>query len=134
MWSYILKRILLMIPTLISVLTLTFVVIQFVPNGPVEQAVHDLRRGQSEGDGGGFGLRTHTNVDAQQVEQLKKLYSFDKPPLQRYVLMLGKFARFDLGESYFRHQSVWSLIVSKLPVSISIGLWTFFITYLISVP
>ncbi|SAK80441.1 ABC transporter permease [Caballeronia fortuita] len=133
MWSYILKRILLMIPTLIGVLTLTFVVIQFVPGGPVEQAVHDLRRGQSEG-GGGFGLRTHTGVDAQQVEQLKKLYGFDKPPLQRYVLMLGKFARFDLGESYFRHQSVWSLIVSKLPVSISIGLWTFFITYLISVP
>ncbi|SAL40991.1 ABC transporter permease [Caballeronia turbans] len=134
MWSYILKRILLMIPTLIGVLTLTFVVIQFVPGGPVEQAVHDLRRGQSEGGGGGFGLRTHTGVDAQQVEQLKKLYGFDKPPLQRYVLMLGKFARFDLGESYFRHQSVWSLIVSKLPVSISIGLWTFFITYLISVP
>ena len=133
MWSYILKRILLMIPTLIGVLTLTFVVIQFVPGGPVEQAVHDLRRGQSEG-GGGFGLRTHSGVDAQQVEQLKKLYGFDKPPLQRYVLMLGKFARFDLGESYFRHQSVWSLIVSKLPVSISIGLWTFFITYLISVP
>ncbi|BBU27854.1 microcin C ABC transporter permease YejB [Burkholderia sp. THE68] len=133
MWSYILKRILLMIPTLIGVLTLTFVVIQFVPGGPVEQAVHDLRRGQTEG-GGGFGLRTHTGVDAQQVEQLKKLYGFDKPPLERYVLMLGKFARFDLGESYFRHQSVWSLIVSKLPVSISIGLWTFFITYLISVP
>ncbi|AQG99132.1 microcin ABC transporter permease [Burkholderia sp. KK1] len=133
MWSYILKRILLMIPTLIGVLTLTFVVIQFVPGGPVEQAVHDLRRGQTEA-GGGFGLRTHTGVDAQQVEQLKKLYGFDKPPLERYVSMLGKFARFDLGESYFRHQSVWSLIVSKLPVSISIGLWTFFITYLISVP
>jgi microcin C transport system permease protein len=134
MWSYILKRILLMIPTLVGVLTLTFVVIQFVPGGPVEQAVHDLRRGQTEGGGGGFGLRTHTGVDAQQVEQLKKLYGFDKPPLQRYFLMLGKFARFDLGDSYFRHQSVWSLIVSKLPVSISIGLWTFLLTYLISVP
>ncbi len=136
MWSYILKRILLMIPTLIGVLTLTFVVIQFVPGGPVEQAVHDLRRGQSESGGGsgGFSLRTHTGVDAQQVEQLKKLYGFDKPPLQRYFLMLGRFARFDLGDSYFRHQSVWSLIVSKLPVSISIGLWTFLLTYLISVP
>lgn len=78
MWSYILKRILLMIPTLIGVLTLTFVVIQFVPGGPVEQAVHDLRRGQTEGSGGGFGLRTHTGVDAQQVAQLKALYGFDK--------------------------------------------------------
>ncbi|WP_244846738.1 microcin C ABC transporter permease YejB [Caballeronia sp. SL2Y3] len=133
MWSYILKRILLMIPTLVGVLTLTFVVIQFVPGGPVEQAVHDLRRGNAEG-GAAFGMRSHTGVDAQQIAQLKALYGFDKPPLQRYFLMLGKFARFDLGESYFRHQSVWSLIVSKLPVSISIGLWTFFITYLISVP
>src|SRR5215470_1551859 len=133
MWSYILKRLLLMIPTLIGVLTLTFVVIQFVPGGPVEQAVHELRRNTAEG-GTPFGLRAHSGVDAQQMAQLKALYGFDKPPLERYVLMLGKFARFDLGESYFRHQSVWSLIVSKLPVSISIGLWTFFITYLISVP
>ncbi|WP_244815747.1 microcin C ABC transporter permease YejB [Caballeronia sp. Lep1P3] len=133
MWSYIAKRILLMIPTLVGVLTLTFVVIQFVPGGPVEQAVHDLRRGNAEG-GGGFGMRAHTGVDAQQIAQLKALYGFDKPPLTRYLSMLGRFARFDLGESYFRHQSVWSLIVSKLPVSISIGLWTFFITYLISVP
>jgi microcin C transport system permease protein len=132
MWSYILKRILLMVPTLLGVLTLTFAVIQFVPGGPVEQAVHDLRRGNEQG--GAFGMRTHTGVDAQQVAQLKALYGFDKPPLERYVSMLGKFARFDLGDSYFRHQSVWSLIVSKLPVSISIGLWTFFITYLISVP
>ncbi|MDI7046834.1 microcin ABC transporter permease, partial [Escherichia coli] len=61
-------------------------------------------------------------------------YGFDKPPLERYVLMLKRFATFDLGQSYFRHQSVWSLIISKLPVSISIGLWTFFLTYLISVP
>ncbi|GAF94607.1 unnamed protein product, partial [marine sediment metagenome] len=61
-------------------------------------------------------------------------YGFDKPPLERYWLMLKRFARFDLGDSYFRHQSVWSLVVQKMPVSISIGLWTFFLTYLISVP
>src|ERR1700739_709096 len=133
MWSYILKRVLLMIPTLLGVLTLTFVVIQFVPGGPVEQAAYECRNGQAEGHAP-FGLRTHTGVDAQQIAQLKALYGFDKPPLQRYFLMLGRFARFDLGQSYFRHQSVWSLIVSKLPVSISIGLWTFFLTYLISVP
>ncbi|HWX11230.1 MAG TPA: ABC transporter permease subunit, partial [Trinickia sp.] len=65
---------------------------------------------------------------------LKALYGFDKPPLTRYWLMLSRFARFDLGQSYFHHRSVWSLVVSKLPVSISIGLWTFFLTYLISVP
>jgi|GEM_PF-491571 len=132
MWIYILKRLLLMIPTLLGVLTLTFVVIQFVPGGPVEQMQHELRKG-AEG-GAPFGLRSHSGVDAQQLAQLKQLYGFDKPPLERYVLMLKRFSTFDLGQSYFRHQSVWSLIVSKLPVSISIGLWTFFLTYLISVP
>jgi microcin C transport system permease protein len=136
MWLYILKRVLLMIPTLLGILTVTFAVIQFVPGGPVEQIVHELRHGadQRGGSGAAFGYRADRGVDPQQVAQLKALYGFDKPPLQRYLLMLGHFARFDLGQSYFRHQSVWSLIVSKLPVSISIGLWTFFLTYLISVP
>ncbi|KVZ02994.1 microcin C ABC transporter permease YejB [Burkholderia stagnalis] len=134
MWSYIVKRLLLMIPTLVGVLTLTFFVIQFVPGGPVEQAVQELRKGATEQGAVPFGMRAHTGVDPQQVAQLKALYGFDKPPLERYVLMLKRFARFDLGDSYFRHQSVWSLIVQKLPVSISIGLWTFFLTYLISVP
>lgn len=134
MWSYILKRLLLMIPTLVGVLTLTFAVIQFVPGGPVEQAVQELRKGATGEGAVPFGMRAHTGVDAQQLAQLKALYGFDKPPLERYWLMLKRFARFDLGDSYFRHQSVWSLIVQKLPVSISIGLWTFFLTYLISVP
>lgn len=133
MWSYILKRLLLMIPTLLGVLTVTFVVIQFVPGGPVEQAVQELRKGAEQG-GAHFGMRASTGVDAQQVAQLKALYGFDKPPLERYGLMLSRFARFDLGQSYFHHQSVWSLVVSKLPVSISIGVWTFLLTYLLSVP
>ncbi|WP_206951995.1 microcin C ABC transporter permease YejB [Trinickia acidisoli] len=135
MWSYILKRLLLMIPTLLGVLTVTFAVIQFVPGGPVEQAAYELRKGTAqEGQARPFGLRVHSGIDAQQLAQLKALYGFDKPPLARYWLMLSRFARFDLGQSYFHHQSVWSLVVSKLPVSISIGLWTFFLSYLISVP
>jgi microcin C transport system permease protein len=136
MWAYILRRLLLMIPTLLGVLTVTFVVIQFVPGGPVEQAAYELRKGSvQEGQAPPpLGLRAHNGVDAQQIAQLKALYGFDKPPLTRYWLMLSRFARFDLGQSYFHHRSVWSLVVSKLPVSISIGLWTFFLTYLISVP
>ncbi len=137
MWAYILRRLLLMIPTLIGVLTVTFIVIQFVPGGPVEQLAYELRKGTAqEGQAAAppFGLRAHTGVDSRQMAQLKALYGFDKPPLTRYWLMLSRFARFDLGQSYFRHQSVWSLVISKLPVSISIGLWTFFLTYLISVP
>ncbi|MGU4703957.1 microcin ABC transporter permease, partial [Burkholderia cepacia] len=93
-----------------------------------------LRKGATEQGATPFGMRAHTGVDAQQLAQLKALYGFDKPPLERYWLMLKRFARFDLGDSYFRHQSVWSLVVQKLPGSISIGLWTFFLTYLISVP
>ncbi|WP_414442226.1 microcin C ABC transporter permease YejB [Burkholderia sp. 22PA0106] len=133
MWSYILKRLLLMIPTLLGVLTITFAVIQFVPGGPVEQAAQELRKGAEQGHAP-FGLRGYSGVDPQQLAQLKVLYGFDKPPLERYGLMLERFAHFDLGQSYFHHQSVASLVVSKLPVSISIGLWTFLLSYLISVP
>ncbi len=138
MWSYILKRLLIMIPTLLGVITLTFVVIQFVPGGPVEQVMLELKGragGGGEASGGGDSeYRGRRGIDPQQLAQIKALYGFDKTPAQRYWLMLKRFARFDLGQSYFHHQSVWSLIVSKLPVSISLGLWTFFLTYLISVP
>lgn len=140
MWAYILKRILMMIPTLLGVITLTFVVIQFVPGGPVEQLVLELKGrgaggvGSGEASGVGGDYRGRRGVDPQQIAQIKALYGFDKPPLERYWLMLKRFARFDLGQSYFQHRSVWSLIKSKLPVSISLGLWTFFLTYLISVP
>ncbi|QBC31452.1 MULTISPECIES: microcin C ABC transporter permease YejB [Pandoraea] len=138
MWSYILKRLLIMIPTLLGVITLTFVVIQFVPGGPVEQVMLELkgRGGGGEASGGGAAsdYRGRRGIDPQQLAQIKALYGFDKTPAERYWLMLKRFAKFDLGQSYFHHQSVWSLIVSKLPVSISLGLWTFFLTYLISVP
>ncbi|MCI3204689.1 MULTISPECIES: microcin C ABC transporter permease YejB [Pandoraea] len=138
MWAYILKRLLIMIPTLLGVITLTFAVIQFVPGGPVEQVMLELKGrgggGEASGGGGGSDYRGRRGIDAQQLAQIKALYGFDKTPMERYWLMLKRFARFDLGQSYFHHQSVWSLIVSKLPVSISLGLWTFFLTYLISVP
>jgi microcin C transport system permease protein len=139
MWSYILKRLLIMIPTLLGVITLTFVVIQFVPGGPVEQVMLELKGragggAEASGGGGGSDYRGRRGIDPQQLAQIKALYGFDKTPVERYWLMLKRFAKFDLGDSYFRHQSVWSLIVSKLPVSISLGLWTFFLTYLISVP
>lgn len=78
--------------------------------------------------------RGRRGVDPEKIKEIRALYGFDKGPVERYFLMLGRFARFDLGESYFQHRSVWELIKSKLPVSISIGLWTFFLTYLISVP
>jgi microcin C transport system permease protein len=137
---YIVKRLLLMIPTLIGVLTITFAVVQFVPGGPVEQMILELKGrggagvGAGESTGGGSTYRGRQGIDEKNLAEIKALYGFDKPPIERYFSMLGKFARFDLGQSYYQHQSVWQLVISKLPVSISIGLWTFFITYLISIP
>src|SRR5213075_1048072 len=143
MWAYILKRLLLMIPTLFGILLITFVVIQFVPGGPVEQMVAQLQgRDMAGGEAGGRtaaaaglgGYRGRQGVDAAKVEEIKKLYGFDKPAHQRFVQMLGQFARFDLGRSFFHNKDVWQLIKEKLPVSISLGIWTFLLTYLISVP
>ena len=134
MLAYILKRVLLMIPTIIGALTVTFIVIQFVPGGPVEQMVAELRAGtRGEGPGAG-GARGRRDLDAKQLEEIKKLYGFDKPPLTRYFEMLGSFARFDLGKSFMHNKGVWELIKEKLPVSISLGLWTFLLSYLISIP
>ncbi len=131
MLSYLLKRILLMIPTLWGALTITFIVIQFVPGGPVEQIMAEARAAQRGGEGG---YRAARDSDAKQIAELKKLYGFDKPAHVRYVEMMGNFLRFDLGRSFLKNQDVWTLIKQKLPVSISLGLWTFLFTYLISIP
>lgn len=137
---YILKRLMLMIPTLLGVLTLTFVVVQFVPGGPVEQLMLELKGrgdaavGAGESTGGGSTYRGRQGVDEERLKEVKALYGFDKPPIERYFSMLKRFAKFDLGDSYYQHKSVWSLVLSKLPVSISLGIWTFLLTYLISVP
>jgi len=144
MWSYILQRLLLMIPTLFGILLITFVVIQFVPGGPVEQMVAQLqgREGGIEGGGtpsgpaapGTGAYRGRQGVDAKRIEEIKKLYGFDKPAHERFLQMVGQFARLDLGRSFFQNKDVWQLIKEKLPVSISLGLWTFLLIYLISVP
>jgi len=137
MLSYIFKRLLLMVPTLFGVLLMTFVVIQFVPGGPVEQMVAQLQGRDSGGEGAaasGAGYRGRQGVDAKRIEEIKVLYGFDKPATERFWMMLGQFARFDLGKSFFYPKDVWALIKEKLPVSISLGLWTFFISYLVSVP
>jgi microcin C transport system permease protein len=131
MLAYILKRLLLILPTLLGALTITFVVMQFVPGGPVEQIMAEARAGAG-GDVGGY--RAGRDVDAQQIAELKKLYGFDKPAHERYFEMLGHFARFDLGRSFMHNKDVWTLIKEKLPVSMSLGLWTFLISYLISIP
>jgi len=137
MLAYILKRLLLMIPTLFGVMLITFVVIQFVPGGPVEQLVAQLKGqgGHGEASAGVEGLyRGAKGLDEERLNELKTYYGFDKPAWQRFGEMIGNYLTFDLGDSYYHHKTVMELVVDKLPVSISLGLWTFFITYLTCIP
>jgi microcin C transport system permease protein len=136
MLNYILKRLLLVVPTLIGVLTLTFVVIQFVPGGPVEQMLSELR---GRGAGGEAGVlvsdtRGMRDLGPERIAEIRALYGFDKPATERFWQMLKSFAQFDLGQSFYQRKGVWDLIKEKMPVSVSLGLWTFFISYLIAVP
>lgn len=119
-----------MVPTLLGVLLLNFAIIQFVPGGPAEQLLSQLTNKETRLAGGPISRA----LDAKQVAEIKALYGFDKPAPERFWQMLGQFARFDLGNSFFQNKAVWKLIREKLPVSVSLGLWTFFISYLIAVP
>ena len=119
-----------MIPTLLGALTITFIVMQFVPGGPVEQIMAEAASGPGEQSA----YKAGRDLDKQRLEELKKLYGFDKPAHVRYVEMLSSYARFDLGKSFMQNKDVWTLIKEKLPVSISLGLWTFLISYMISIP
>ena len=131
MLSYILKRIGLMIPTILGALTITFIVMQFVPGGPVEQIMAEARAG---GGSEGLSYKAGRDIDQKQHEELMKMYGFDKPAHERYFLMLSDYARFDLGKSFLQNKGVWEVIKEKLPVSVSLGLWTFLISYAISIP
>lgn len=137
MAAYILKRLLLMIPTVFGVMLVTFAVTQFVPGGPVEQLVAQLQGASADGEAssGIQGLyQGARGLDQQHLDEIRELYGFDKPPWERFIDMLGDYLTFNLGNSYFQHQGVMELILSKLPVSISLGVWTFLITYLTCIP
>ncbi|MFN7185336.1 MAG: microcin C ABC transporter permease YejB [Alphaproteobacteria bacterium] len=157
MIGYLLRRLALMIPTLLGILLINFLIIQAAPGGPVEQMVAQLTQGHLHGAGGGrvggpgtdfggaqsgslqqqqgqSGYRGAQGIDPELLADLKKHYGFDKPAHERFLKMLGDYARFDFGNSFFRDEPVISLILAKLPVSISLGLWTTLLVYLISIP
>ncbi len=151
MGANILRRILLMIPTLFGIMAVSFAVIQFAPGGPVEQIISRLQNPGGGGDvlsgggsdvaanfdaGGGASSRYRgaQGLDPEFIAKLEKQFGFDKPPLQRFFGMLWDYVRFDFGESFFRKISVLDLIIEKMPVSISIGLWITLLSYLISIP
>ncbi|QFI36495.1 microcin C ABC transporter permease YejB [Moritella marina ATCC 15381] len=151
MWSYILRRCLLMIPTLLGIITLNFIIIQAAPGGPVEQSLAKLQGiessatsrvdGNSQGEvnvnlnnGDAGQYRGAQGVDPEYIKELERLYGFDKPLHERYWKMLKSYVLFDFGDSFFRDSSVIDLVLDKLPVSISLGLWTTILVYLISIP
>jgi microcin C transport system permease protein len=156
MSAYILRRLLLMIPTLLGILFVSFVVIQFAPGGPVERIIAQLTgddisataRVSGGGSdiirpGGGQGgtidpvaskYRGAQGLDPEFIKQLEHQFGFDKPAHERFVLMIWNFIRFDFGKSYFRDANVLDLIKEKLPVSISLGIWMTLLAYLISIP
>ena len=147
MGAYILKRLLLMIPTLLGVMLLTFIIIQFVPGGPIEQIISQLENpeGGSRLDSGNENLNQDSSevtskyrgaqgLDPEFIKKLEVQFGFDKPAHERFLLMLWNYLRFDFGESYFTSRPVVSLIAEKLPVSASLGVWLMLITYLVSVP
>ena len=137
MLRYIVKRILLMIPTLFGVLFLTFAVTQFVPGGPVEQITSQLNNLNVSGEASSGSTniyRGSSGLDEEHLEQLREYYGFDKPFLERFWILITNYLSFNLGESYFHHQTVSELIIDKLPVSISLGLWSFIIIYSVCIP
>jgi len=130
MKQYLLKRCVLMIPTLLGISVLTFTLLHFMPGGPVEMAIASFRAG----GGGEVGSGKMTVVTEEQRESLKKLYGFDKPLWKRYGIWLGQLARLDFGESYFSNEPVRAMILRALPVSISLGFFSLLLTYLVSIP
>ena len=157
MAAYILRRLLLMIPTILGIMAISFLVVQFAPGGPVERVIAQLQGTDISatsriggGGGGDFGgepvggggtdagatskYRGAQGLPPEFIAELEQQFGFDKPPLQRFLLMIWNYARFDFGESYFRDVSVLALIGEKLPVSISLGLWMTLLSYMISIP
>ncbi len=155
MGAYILRRILLIIPTIIGIMAISFAVVQFAPGGPIERIIAQLQgtdvsataRITGGGDFAGAGnqqgggsedvtskYRGAQGLDPEFIKSLEKQFGFDKPPLERFGLMLWNYARFQFGQSYFRDISVLKLISEKLPVSISLGLWMTLLSYAISIP
>ncbi len=151
MGAYILRRLLLMIPTVVGIMAISFAIVQFAPGGPVEQVIAQLT-GQADNasdrlSGGGGDLvnqqafddsnsryRGAQGLDPELIAKLEKQFGFDKPPLTRFLDMMWNYIRFDFGESFFRNTPVIDLIIDKLPVSMSLGVWILIFSYLISIP
>ncbi|MCP4322979.1 MAG: microcin C ABC transporter permease YejB [Alteromonadales bacterium] len=146
--SYIFRRLLLIIPTLLGIMTINFFIVQIAPGGPVEQAIAQFQgidggnssriasgtNSEIKSSGSENKYRGAQGVDPEYIAALEKLYGFDKPIIERYFSMLWRYVKFDFGDSFYRNEKVINLILEKMPVSISLGLWTTLLAYLISIP
>ncbi len=133
MTSYFIRRFLLIIPTFLGITLVTFLILQFVPGGPLEMAIMQMRTGGQQGSEQGNNNTTQS-IPQEAIEELKKFYGFDKPIYERYIIWVGNLVQFDLGNSYKYNEPVWDVISSRFPVSIYFGLIGFSLTYLICVP
>ncbi|ATA24354.1 microcin C ABC transporter permease YejB [Brenneria goodwinii] len=153
MGTYLLRRLLLVIPTLWAIITINFFIVQIAPGGPVDQAIANIEMGHGSGFTGGSGIDTGMartgntgalnientyrgarGLDPEVIEEITKRYGFDKPIHERYFKLLWDYVRFDFGDSLFRGSSVIQLIKESMPVSITLGLWSTLIIYLVSIP
>ncbi|MGR3614783.1 MAG: microcin C ABC transporter permease YejB [Paracoccaceae bacterium] len=150
MGAYILRRLLLVIPTLIGIMIINFALVQFVPGGPVDQAIAQLQGGGDvfegfAGQGNDVSLEVESSpatdryigargLPPEFIAELEALYGLDKPPVERFFNMMWNYMQLDFGESYFRKIDVFDLVLEKMPVSITLGLWSTIIAYLISIP
>ncbi len=159
MLAYLIRRLLLIIPTLFGIMVINFIIIQVAPGGPVEQLIGQItgegadisqritRSGEGEvsaggqqGSGGGGDqsptskYRGAQGLDPEFIAEIERLYGFDKPMYERFFIMMRNYVVFDFGDSFFRDESVVDLVISKMPVSISLGIWTTLLVYLISIP
>lgn len=156
MLAYIARRLLLVIPTLLGIMIINFIIVQAAPGGPVEQmlaqiqgqavdatarisgdggdGVADQQSSSSNANPGDSQYRGSRGLDPELIADIEKQYGFDKPPFERFLKMMGDYIRFDFGDSFFRDESVVGLVLEKMPVSISLGLWTTILVYLISIP
>lgn len=137
MGSYIFRRLALMVPTLLGIMLINFIVVQSAPGGPVEQMIYRMQHAQF---GGGATISQGTEQHAARgippeiIERIQTMYGFDKPAHERFWIMLKNYVALDFGESFYRNANVLDLIIEKLPVSISLGLWSTLLIYLISIP
>ncbi|MCK7545883.1 microcin C ABC transporter permease YejB [Marinobacter bryozoorum] len=145
MGSYILRRLALIIPTLFGIMLLNFIIIQAAPGGPVEQMLAEMQghggSALTRAGGGGGGevssggdSRASRGIHPELLAEIEAMYGFDRPAHERFFQMVADYARFDFGDSFYRDRSVVELVIEKLPVSISLGLWSTLIIYLVSIP